>query len=71
MGRIRFLPKVGTICSGDEKEFDCKNNHRCGESANLQLDIISKINYRMLIILSYILSSLELRKVQLNRRVFK
>ena len=71
MGRVRFLPKAVTICSREKKGFDCKNNHRCNKSANFRLDNISKINYRMLVVLSYISLGLELRKVELVWRFFK
>ena len=51
MGSVRFPPKAVTVYSGEKKGFDCKNNHGCGKSANFRLDNISKINYKMLIIL--------------------
>ncbi len=51
MGRVRFPPKVVTVCSGEEKGFDCKNNHGCGKSANFQQDNISKFNCRTLVVL--------------------
>ncbi len=47
---MRFLPKAVTVCSGEEKEFDCKNNHRYCKSANFWLDNISKFNYRTLVV---------------------
>ena len=65
MGRVRFPPKAVTVCSKEEEGFDCKNNHRRGKSANFRLDSISNINCRTLVVLSYTLSGLELRKVQL------
>ena len=63
MGRVRFSPKAITICSGEEKEFDYKNNYECNKSANFRLDNISKINYRILVVLSYASSELESRKI--------
>ena len=60
---MKFLPKILTICSGKEKGFDYKNNHGCGKSANFWPDNISKMNYRMLIVLSYISLGLGSRKV--------
>ena len=63
MGCVRFPPKAVTVCFGKEEGFDCKNNHGCGKSANFRLDNISKFNYETLIILSYTLSGLGLRKI--------
>lgn len=60
---MRFLPKVVTICFGEEEEFDCKNNHGYDELANFWLNNINKNNCGMLIVLSYILSRLGLKKV--------
>ena len=53
------------------KSIDCKNNHGCNKWANFRPDNISKINYSTLVIFSYISLGLELRKVQLDRRIFK
>ena len=63
MGRVRFLSKAVTICSGEKEGFDCKNNHGRGKLANFWLDNINKMNCRMLVVLSYILSRFGLRKV--------
>lgn len=71
MGHVRFSPKTITVYFENKKRFDYKNNHGCSKSANFYLDNISKINYRMLVILSYTLSKLRLKKIQLNRRVFQ
>ena len=65
MGYVKFLPKIVNICSREKKRFDCKNNHGCSKLANFWLDNISKINCKMLVVLSYILSELESGKVQL------
>ena len=62
---MRFPPKAITMYSGEKKRFDCKNNHKCGKSANFWVDNITKINCRMLVVLSYTLLGLGLRKVQL------
>ncbi len=71
MGRVRFSPKAVTVCFGEEEGFHCKNNYGCGKVANFCLDNISKINYRILVVLSYTSSRLGSRKVQLVRRLFK
>ena len=68
---MRFLPKAVTVCSREEEGFDCKNNYRHSKLANFRQENISKINYRTLVVLSYTLSGLGLRKVQLVQRVFK
>lgn len=63
MRYIRFLPKAVTVCFKEKKEFDCKNNHNYGKLANFQLDNISKIHSRILVVLSYTLLRLGLKKV--------
>lgn len=68
---MKFLTKAITICSREEEKFDYKNNHKRGKSANFSLDNISKINYKTLVVLSYISSGFGSRKVQLVQRVFK
>ncbi len=60
---MRFPPKAITVCYGEEDEFDCKNNHRCGKSVNFRLDNISTINYKKVVVLSYTPLRLESRKV--------
>ena len=50
MRRVRFPPKVVTIYSRKEKEFNYGNNHGCGKLANFQLDNISKFNANNLVI---------------------
>lgn len=62
---MKFLFKSITIYFKEDKRFDYKNNQKYNKSVNFQLDNISKINYKMLVILSYILSKLMSRKVQL------
>ncbi len=71
MGHERFPPKAITTCFRKKEGFDSKNNHRCGKSANFQIDNISKINYRMLVILLYTSLGLGSRKIQLVWRLFK
>ncbi len=71
MAYMRFPPKAVTVCSKEEEGFDFKNNHGCSKLANFCLDNINKIICKMLVILSYIALRLGLRKVQLDRGVFK
>ena len=63
MGRVRFLPKVVTVCAIKETGFDCKNNHWRGKFDNFRLDIISKINGKKPVIMSYTSSWLGSKKV--------
>ena len=63
MGHVRFPPKVVTVYSREKKAFDYKNNYQCNKLANFWLDNISKINCRMLVILSFTLLELGLRKI--------
>ena len=65
MEYMRFLLKVVPVCSKEKKRFDYKNNHGDSQLANFWLDNISKINCKMLAVLSYILSKLGLKNVQL------
>ncbi len=51
MGSVRFPPKAVTVCSEEEKGFDCKNNHGWGKSANFRLDNISKFSCKTLVVL--------------------
>lgn len=46
-----------------KKEFGYKNNYGYNKSANFCLNNISKINYKTLIVMLYILSELSLRKI--------
>ena len=71
LGRVKFLPKAVTVYSRKKEGFDCKNNHKHGKLANLRLNKDRKINYRTLIVLSYILSRLGLRKIQFIQNIFK
>lgn len=68
---MRFLLKVVTICFEEKEEFDYNKNHRHGKLANFRLDNISKIDYKMLVVLSYISSRLGSRKIQLVQRIYK
>ena len=63
MSGVRSLSKVVTVCSGEKVGFDCKNNHGRNKLANFQLDIISKINCKTLVVMSYTSSGLGLKKV--------
>ena len=58
MQYMRFPPNVVTICSKEEKGFDCKNNYKYGKSANFWLNKISKFKCRTLVVLSYTLLGL-------------
>lgn len=59
-----FLLKVVIICSIKKIRFDYKNNHGYGKLDNFWLDTISKINFKMLKIILYILLMLKFRKIQ-------
>lgn len=60
---MRFLSKALTVFFKEKKGFDYKNNYKYDKLANFCLDNIFKINYKILVILLYILSKLELRKL--------
>lgn len=57
---MRFTLKDITICSSKKPGFNYKNNHKNCKLANFKLDIINEINVRLLIVISYISSELEL-----------
>ena len=46
----RVSLKVVNVFNGEEARFDFRNNHGHNKSANIWLDIISKINCRMLVV---------------------
>lgn len=71
MGRVRFPSKALTVCSREGKEFDCKNNHKCGKLAKFRLNNISKIHCGTLVILSYTSLELGLRNISLVQKIFK
>lgn len=71
MANVRFPPKFVTICSGEKVGFDYKNNHRGNKFANFWLDIIGKINCKMLVFISYTSSELGSRNFQLVWKNFK
>ena len=60
---MRFLPKVIIICSRKKAGFDCKNYHKRGKLDNFWLDIISKINYKTLVVMSYTSLGLGSKKI--------
>lgn len=62
---MRFLLKVVTIYSKKNARFDYKNNHGYNKLVNFQLDIINKINCKMLVVILYTLLELRLRKIRL------
>lgn len=68
IGCVRFQPNAVIICSGKKEGFDCKNNQQCNKLANFLLDNISKMNYRISMVLSYISSRFRLQKVNWSRR---
>lgn len=62
MRYMRFLIKVLTVCFIEKLVFDYKNNHRCNKLANFWLDITRKISYKILMVISYTLLGLGLKK---------
>ena len=60
---VIFLPKVVTVYFREKTGFDCKYNHRYGKLANFWLDIINKINFKTLVVISYTSSGLRSRKL--------
>lgn len=59
-----FMLKAIIIYIDEEVEFDYKNNHEHHKSANFRLDTISIVNFRLLVVILYILSGLRSRNVQ-------
>lgn len=52
---MRFLSKALIICFEKKVEFDCKNNYGYNKLANFWLDTISKINFKIPVIILYTL----------------
>lgn len=48
---VRFLPKTVIVFFGKKRKYDCKDNHRYGKSANFWPDNMSKIDYKMLVMI--------------------
>lgn len=53
------MPKVIIVCTNNKAGFYCKNNYGHYKSAIFWLDTINKVNFRLLVIMSY--TSLGLR----------
>ena len=68
MRHIKFLFKAIIIYFKEEKRFNCKINYRCNKLANFWLDYISKINYKMLVVLLYTLLELESKRSNWSRK---
>lgn len=45
------MPKAVTVISGEKAGFNCKNNYRYYKLANFWLNTISKVNFRLLVII--------------------
>lgn len=60
---IKFKPKAIIVYFEKEERFNYKNIYEYDILANFWLNNISKINCKMLVIMSYIPLRLELRKV--------
>lgn len=45
------MPKAITVSIGKEIGFDCKNNHKRCKLAIFQLDTMSNINFRSLVVM--------------------
>lgn len=70
MRYVRFSFKVIIIWFREKVGFNCKNNYRYDKSTNFWLDIINKINCKILIVKSYLITienekdSISLEKLQ-------
>lgn len=62
MGYLRFLTNSVTVFSREEKGLNSKNDYGCSKLANFWPDNISKINCRILLVISYILSKFRLKE---------
>lgn len=52
------MPKALIVYFNKKVEFNYKNNYRYYKLANFQLNIISKVNFKLLIVILYILLGL-------------
>lgn len=71
MWYMTFLIKAVTVWFRKIAGFDYKNSHRFNKLTIFQLNTISKINFRILVVISYISWGLRSRKAQLVWKVFK
>ncbi len=71
MRRVRFPPKAVTVCFGEKKRIDYKNNDGYDKSANFRLDNITKFNYKTLVVLVVIyLIKVRVKKDPIDLEVF-
>ena len=64
MRYLRFLPKIIIVYSGEKTGFDYKNYYKHNKLANFWLNIICKINYKILVVILYISLRLGSKKIQ-------
>ena len=60
---MRFPLKAVTTCFKEKTKSNCKKNHKCGKLANYWLDIMSKMNFRMLVVILYALLTFGSKKI--------
>lgn len=60
---MKFLFKAIIVCSREEKRFNSNNNYKYSKLANFWLNNNNKINYKILVVLLYILLGLESKKI--------
>lgn len=60
---MRFPPKALIVCPREQTGFDYMKNHECGKLANFWLKTISKINFKMRVVITYTFSELRSKKI--------
>lgn len=60
---MRFIPKTIIVCFDKKAGFNYKNNYKYCKEVDVWLDIITKVNFKILINISYIFWELKSRKI--------
>lgn len=65
------MPRTITIHIDEKAGFDCKKYNDCNKLFLFQLNTVKKMNFRLLVMISYDVSGLGSRNVQSVWEVFK
>lgn len=68
---LKLPLKVIIFYSREKIRFNCKPNLKKDKLANFWLDIINKINYKILVVILYTSLELKSKKIELVQKYFK
>lgn len=60
---MQFRSKAGTICISEKMWLNCKKIYKHYKLANIQLNTVNKVNFRLIVIMSYTLLGLKSRNI--------